>query len=101
MTTEKLVKKLIMRIIILIVVLVFVNSLSNSVGAIVNNYIAIDQMQNDDFAFIIKEMYNNFLKPICSLVGAITVGAVIGISTYDVIKFIKKKKEDLKNEKDY
>lgn len=93
MTTEKFVKKIIMRMIILIVVLVFVNSLSNSVGAIVNNYIAIDQMQNDDFAFIVKEMYNNFLKPFCSFAGTITVVAVIGISTYDVIKF-KKKKED-------
>lgn len=94
MTTEKLVKKLIVRAIVLIVVLVFVNSLSNSVGAIVNNYIAIDQMQNDDVAFIVNEMYNNFLKPFCSFAGAITVGLIVGSSTYDVIKFIKNKKED-------
>ena len=94
MTTEKFVKKLIVRAIILIVVLVFVNSLSNYVGAIVNNYIAIDQMQNDDVAFIVKEMYNNFLKPFCSFVRAITIGLVVGSSSYDVIKFIKNKKED-------
>jgi hypothetical protein len=51
-------------------------------------------MQNDDVAFIVNEMYNNFLKPFCSFAGAITVGLIVGSSTYDVIKFIKNKKED-------
>lgn len=94
MTKEKLIKKLIVRAVIMIVVCTFTISLSSAVAAIVGNYIALEQMQNDDFAFVIKEMYNNFLKPFCSFIGAITVGTVVGISTYDVIKFIKKKKED-------
>lgn len=94
MTKEKLIKKLIIRAIIMIVVCAFTISLSSAVSAIVGNYIALDQMQNDDFAFIIKEMYYNFLKPFCSFVGVITVGTIVGISAYDVIKFIKKKKED-------
>ena len=93
MTKEKLVKKIIVRAIMLIIVVGFVSSLSNSVGAIVNNYVAIDQMQNDDVAFIVKEMYNNFLKPFCSFVGTIAFGVVVGFTAYDVIKF-KNKKED-------
>ena len=94
MTKEQLVKKLIIRAIIMIVVCTFAISFSSAVSAIVGNYIALDQMQNDDVAFIIKEMYYTFIKPFCSFVGAITVGAVVGMSTYDVIQFIKKKKED-------
>ena len=94
MTKEKLIKKLVVRAIVMIAICTFTISLSSAVSAIVDNYIALDQMQNDDFAFIVKEMYNNFLKPFCSFAGAITVGTVVGISAYDVIKFIKNKKED-------
>jgi hypothetical protein len=94
MTKERLIKKIIIRVVIMIIICVFTTSLSSAVSAIVGNYVALDQMQNDDFAFIIKEMYNNFLKPFCSFAGAVTVGYVVGISTYDVIKFIKNKKED-------
>ena len=94
MTKEELIKKLIIRTVIVIVVCTFVISLSSAVLAIINNYIALDQVQNDDFVFIIKEMYYNFLKPFCSFIGTITVCTIVGISIYDVIKFIKKKKED-------
>ncbi len=94
MTTSKFIKKLIIRTVIIAFILMLLSTLNYSLNAVIGNYTALEQMQNDDVAFIIKELYFNFVRPVCTC--GITLASVcfIGFTIYDVIKFINNKKED-------
>lgn len=89
----KFISKLIIRTLIVVFIICFLYTLSASLNTIVGNYIALDQMQNDDFAFIMKELYFNFARPMCTLGIALVSVYFAGFTTYDIIKFIIKRKK--------
>ena len=98
---NKLIKKIIIKILILIIVFTGTFTFLSASGTILQNYIALGQMENEDSLFIINEMYNTFLEPVLRL-GAY---AFIGFQGYRIIEDIniyilknKEKKENNSNE---
>ena len=99
MTTEKFIKKAVIKLIILIIVCVGISTFLSAGSAILGNYVALGQMENNDALFILMEMYMNFFKPTLSVVLImVSVYLVVGINI-DIYKFIKIKKENISNEK--
>lgn len=91
---NKLIKKLVIRTLILIFITVVLTQASSAVGTIINNNLALEQMQHDDTSFVIKELYNNIIKPCVAVSCSIIFGVGVGVSIYDVIKFYKKKENN-------
>lgn len=90
------IKKLLIKIAILVILFTAVITFLNAGGAIINNHIALGQMENSDGMFVLMEMYNNFFKPTL-LVVTYTVTAIICVTIgFDIFKFIKtyRKKEN-------
>ena len=90
------IKKLLIKIAILVILFAAVLTFLNAGSAIMNNYIALEQMGNSDEMFILMEMYNNFIKPTL-LVVIYTVTTITCVTIgFDIYKFIKtnRKKEN-------
>ena len=90
------IKKLLIKIAILVILFTAVITFLNAGSAIINNYIALGQMENSDGMFILMEMYNNFIKPTL-LVVTYTVTAITSVTLgLDIYKFVKtnKRKEN-------
>ena len=90
------IKKLLIKIAILVILFTAVITFLNAGSAIINNYIALGQMENSDGMFILMEMYNNFIKPTL-LVVTYSVALIVSVTiATDVYKFIKinRKKEN-------
>lgn len=101
MTTNKFIKKIIIKVVVLIIVCMGVFTFLSASGTILQNYIALGQMENEDSFFIINEMYNTFLEPVLRF----GVYAFIGFQGYCIIEDIniyisknKEKKENNSNE---
>ena len=93
MSTEKFIKKLVIKIIVLVIVIAAVTTFLTAGGTIINNYIALGQMENNDGMFVLMEMYNNFLKPTLHVVVYAVTASVVIFTGLDIYKFIKSKKE--------
>ena len=88
MTKKKLLRSLTIRLIILIIVVCIFHLISNSIGVVINNVIAMDQFENDDFYLVEKEIFE-LVKNIADLVPVIVRFILVVLSAYDVIKFYK------------
>lgn len=88
MTKKKLLRSLTIRLIVLIMIICIFHIISNSIGVVINNEIAMDQFENDDFYLVEKEIFE-LVKNIADFVPVITGFILIVLSAYDVIKFYK------------
>ena len=88
MTKKKLLRSLTIRLIILIVVICVFHIISNSIGVVINNEIAMDQFENDDFYLVEKEIFE-LVRNIADFVPVIVGFILVVLSAYDVIKFYK------------
>lgn len=88
MTKKKLLRSLAIRLIILIVVVCIFHIISNSIGVVINNVIAMDQFENDDFYLVEKEIFE-LVRNIADFIPVIVGFILVVISAYDVIKFYK------------
>ena len=88
MTKKKLLRSLTIRLIILIMVICVFHIVSNSIGVVINNEIAMDQFENDDFYLVEKEIFE-LVRNIADFVPVIVGFILVVLSTYDVIKFYK------------
>ena len=88
MTKKKLLRSLTIRLIILIMVICVFHIVSNSIGVVINNEIAMDQFKNDDFYLVEKEIFE-LVRNIADFVPVIVGFILVVLSTYDVIKFYK------------
>ena len=68
MTTERFVKKLLKHIVILVISSFVILGVSEALGTIIGNYIALEQMTNSDTAFIMMETYNKVVKPLLNAI---------------------------------
>ena len=88
------IKKLLIKIAILVILFTAVITFLDVGSAIINNYIALGQMETSDRMFILMQMYTNFIKPtllvITYSIAAITV-VTIGFDIYKFIKTNRKK----------
>lgn len=89
---QKFISKTAIKIVIFAFLMTIVLSIAQSVSPVISNYIALDQMQNSDEAFVVMNTYNK-LRPIfsMSMVG-ICVLFVISV-VKDIIKFVKNVKD--------
>lgn len=84
----KFVRRLAIRVIIFTFVMIVVAAVWQSVSTIISNYIAMTQMQNDDLAFVIMNVYNR-VKPIGGgIYGFIILWFVYTLGR-DTYKFVK------------
>lgn len=88
MTKKKLLRSLVIRLVILIIVVCVFHIISNSIGVVINNEIAMDQFENDDFYLVEKEIFE-LVRNIADFIPVIVGFILIVLSAYDVIKFYK------------
>ena len=88
MTKKKLLRSLTIRLIILIMVVCIFHIISNSIGVVINNVIAMDQFENDDFYLVEKEIFE-LVRNIADFIPVIVGFILVVLSAYDVIKFYK------------
>ena len=88
MTKKKLLRSLTIRLIILIMVICVFHIVSNSIGVVINNEIAMDQFENDDFYLVEKEIFE-LVRNIADFIPVIVGFILVVLSAYDVIKFYK------------
>ena len=89
-------KTLITKIMIYTIVLIVIGAALSLVfdNAIINNYIALGQMNNSDEAYLFMEYYNKAKTIVFTIYSFITV-FVIGKFIYNTYKFIKNKKGEI------
>lgn len=90
MTLQKLIKKTIFSIIGLAIILIIVGGFFTTANVMINNYLALGQLENDDTMFMFMQLYNNTLKPIVKLL-------VVCIASWTVIKILFNINKYLKN----
>lgn len=93
-------KKFIIRITVQIILFIFISTIAMTViqSPLIENDIALGQMQNSDEAFILYEMYNKLAPVVEAIYVIISLFFVIFI-IYQVEKFIETKiKEKKSNE---
>lgn len=95
MNKKTLITKIIINAIILIAIGIALSFVFDN--AIIDNYIALGQMNNSDEAYLFMEYYNR-AKTVAFTIYGFVVGFVIGKFIYNIYKFIKNKGE-IKNEK--
>lgn len=91
--TELVVKRIARRLLLLVVALTILIGVLNAGGAILNNELALAQMENSDLFFIIKELYFNAIRPIVEVIIAAVSAYFIGFTIYDTYLIIKNRKE--------
>lgn len=100
MTPSKFIRKTAVKLIIFAFVMLVVSALLNSFQPIISNQIAMGQMENDDYAYILMNTYNQ-IKHIGSLamtgVSALFIGKV-AVDSYKFYKNYNNKKEKNENE---
>ena len=92
MTTKMYVK----RVLIILAITVILNTIAccsmSAISTVINNYLAVEQLENDDTAFLLMDTYTNLIKPIVETI-VITCYAALMLYfvfiTYKVIKTIK------------
>lgn len=92
MTKKKLIKSLCIRIIVLVVIICVFNIIFNSIGVVINNIVALDQLENDDFYLVEKELLE-LTKSILEFAPFITGLVALFLSFHDVIKYFKENKK--------
>lgn len=88
MTTKGFVMKLVTKFITLLIISMGVFFILNH--PIINNELALGQMENSNETYILMESYNQF-KNIVWFIYACVCGLFAGTATYDTLKFIKTK----------
>lgn len=88
MTTKRFVMKLTIKIITFLIISIAVFTILNH--PIINNELAIGQMENSNETYIFMESYHRF-KNIVSIIYACVYGLFAGTVMYDLYKFVKTK----------
>lgn len=94
----KTIRKSLISFLILIFILIILEGFCSAANTLINNYLALGQLEQDDGMWVFMELYNNTLKPIVNiLVVIVTVSTTIKI-LYNINKDIRKLRGE-KNEK--
>ena len=92
----KFIKKLLIKIAILIILFTAVSAFLGAISTIMNNHIALGQLENSDEMFVVLELYNNFIKPTIFVV-EYTITAIIcftiGVDVYNFLKTTIKRRK--------
>jgi hypothetical protein len=97
MSSKRFIKRITIKTIIFVFVLVVLFSIMGSTETIISNYVAMQQMENSDLAFIVMDAYNNSIKPIFSMVKILIPILFVLLTCIDVYKFIQKRNKGEKN----
>lgn len=76
--------------------------IENTFNVIINNQLAVGQLENSDYTFMLMNLYCNIIKPIGTII-LISINFILivleGINVYKLIKYFKEKKE-IKDDKE-
>ena len=92
---KRFIKKIIVKIIIFTLIMSMVSIVGQSISSIVGNYVAMGQMQNDDFSFVIMNVYNHS-KLIFNTAYTIVILWFVYTLGRDTYKFVKINKNNEK-----
>lgn len=88
MTTNRFAKRIIVRIFVYAVVSIIVANIMLNTPVITNN-IAMGQMENSNELYLMMETYNK-VKHFISIIYGFFTTYVVGVTVYDIFKFISK-----------
>ena len=95
MTTSKFVTKLVVLVVVALLLGIVVCGLSNTANTIISNYLAIEQLENDDAGFIFMNVYQNIVRPIGSIIVTAIYFCIIVVVAMNTYNFIKTRKKDV------
>lgn len=87
-TIVKFIKRLAMRTIVFILVMLVIAAIWQAVTPLINNNLALSQMENDDFAFAIMDTFNR-IKPVASTIYTLVILWFVYTLGRDTYKFVK------------
>ena len=93
----KFVRRLSIRIVVFAFVMIVVAAVWQSASTIVTNYFAMTQMQNDDLAFVVMNVYNR-VKPIGGGIYGLIILWFVYTLGRDTYKFVKNNNNNIEKE---
>ena len=94
-TFSNLILKITKRVLIIVVAFLIVNGFMTTANVIIENQLAINQLENNNWFFMIMTSYDNFIIPIITFIPYIFI---IWFSVYTVIDILKLAKEYSNND---
>lgn len=94
-TLSSLILKIAKRVLIIVLAFMIVAGFMTTVNVIIENQLAINQLENNNGFFIFMTSYNNFIIPIITFIPYIFV---IWFSVYTIIDILKLAKEYSNND---
>ena len=94
-TFSNLILKITKRVLIIVVAFLIVNGFMTTASVIIENQLAINQLENNNWFFMIMTSYDNFIIPIITFIPYIFV---IWFSIYTIIDILKLAKEYSNND---
>ena len=95
--TKQFVKKTIRRTLIFVLVVSIVTAISQAMSPVISNELALSQMQNDDFMFVVMDTYNR-IKPIFNMLYSCVILWFVYTLGRDTYKFVKTINTEIKKE---
>lgn len=88
MTTKKFIIRTVIKVLIFAIIsTIALNLLTNP---IINNELALGQMENSNELYLLMETYNK-IRPFISIIYGLITAAFVGTTIHDTYKFIKTK----------
>ena len=88
MDTKSFIKRIIARVLIFGILMFLVSVLFQAMAPVINNDIAMTQMQNTDASLILMETYEK-IKPLATLAKTLIIAWFSVTITHDTYKFVK------------
>lgn len=99
MSTKRFIIRTILKIVALIIICSLVFSVSNVFNTIISNELALGQMENSNATYLLMEVYNGSIKPLCATIVTISTLVILCCIGIDIYKFFKTiNKGETKNE---
>lgn len=89
MTTKKFIVRLCLILVCFSILTIAALSVSNIANTIIQNHLAIGQLENDDTGFIFMETYNGLIRPCGMIVLSACYFVMIVLVLLYVVKFIQ------------
>lgn len=101
MSRKRFITKITIRALILTIILIFIVNFLGAADTLIVNELALGQMENSNDAYLLMQLYNNTIKPLCYAIAAIASLVIVVLTATDTYKFLKTiNKGETKDEND-
>lgn len=93
MSIKRFIIRTTLRVVVLVIVCLLVFSISNALNTIISNELALGQLENSNENYLLMEVYNGSIKPICAMLVTMLTFVIVCPLGMDIYKLSKNKGE--------